>query len=233
MRSLYYPTASLESRFSRLGVGLFTSLLDVRLIVPLNDGIRCRRAFVARIGAEIVLPRTARHLYCELVQRGLKQFYVMRICAADDERERDANPVDQQTSFAPIFSPDPWGWGPRIRLQAALCASRRLYSANSMQWLPSRHTQPGRLATDEERSPPAASSESANVRHWRCQTRVEEPSIGNPCATRKRWRRRSDAAAWACDHRQVCEDKRDPRTVVGQGSTAQPSPKTHLRLSMT
>ena len=85
MRSLYYPTASLESRFSRLGVGLFTSLLDVRLIVPLNDGIRCRRAFVARIGAEIVLPRTARHLYYELVQRSLKQFYVMRICAADDE----------------------------------------------------------------------------------------------------------------------------------------------------
>jgi hypothetical protein len=29
-----------------------------------------------------------------LVQCGLKQFYVMRVCAAGDERERDANPVD-------------------------------------------------------------------------------------------------------------------------------------------
>ena len=122
MRSLHYPTASLESRFGQLVVSLFTSLLNVWLIVPLNDCIRCRRALVARIGAEIVLPRSARHLHYELVQRGLKQFYVMRICAAGDERERDANPVDQQASFAPIFFPDPWGWGPRIRLQAALCA---------------------------------------------------------------------------------------------------------------
>ena len=86
MRSLYYPTASLESRFSQLGVGLFTSLLDVRLIVPLNDGIRCRRAFVARIGAKIVLPRVTRHLDHDLVQRSLKQVDVMRVCAAGDER---------------------------------------------------------------------------------------------------------------------------------------------------
>ena len=233
MRSLHYPTASLESRFLQLVVGLFTSLLDVWFIVPLNHGIRCRRALVARIGAKIVLPRSARHLHYELVQRGLKQFYVMRICAAGDERERDANPVDQQASFAPIFSPDPWGWGPRIRLQAALCASRRRYSANSMRWLPSRHTRPVRLATDEERSPPAATSESANALRWRCQTRVEEPSIGSPCATRKRWRRISGAPPWACDRHQVCEDKRDPLTAVGQEAMAQLSPKTHLRQSMT
>jgi hypothetical protein len=233
MRSLHYPTASSKSRFVQLVVGLFASLLDVRLIVPLNDCIRCRRALVAGIGAEIVLPRSARHLHYELVQRGLEQFYVMRVCAAGDERERDANPVDQQTSFAPIFSPDPWGWGPRIRLQVALCASRRRCSAHSMQWLPSRHTRPVLLATDEERSPPAAASESANVQHWRCQTGVEEPSIGSPCATRKRWRRRSGAAAWACDRRQVCEDRRDPLTALEKESKAQPSPKTHLRQSMT
>ena len=233
MRSLHYPTASLESRFGQLVVGLFTSLLDVWLIVPLNDCIRCRRALVARIGAEIVLPRSARHLHYKLVQRGLKQFYVMRVCAAGDDRERDANPVDQQASFAPIFFPDPWGWDPRIRLQAALCASRRRYSANSMQWLPSRHTRPVRLATDEERSPPAATSESANVLHWRCQTRAVEPSIGNRCATRKRWRKRFGAAAWACGRHQACEDKRDSLTAVEEESMAQPSPKTHPRQSMT
>jgi len=214
-------------------MGLFASLPDVRLIVPPNGCIRCRRALVARTGAEIVLPRSARHRHYQLVQRGLKQFYVMRVCAAGDERERDANPVDQQASLAPIFSPDPRDWGPRIRLQAALCASRRRCSANSMQWLPSRRTQPVRLATDEERSPPAAIFENANVQHWRCQTRVEEPSIGSPCATRKRWRRRSGAAAWACDRHQVCEDKRDSLTAVGEQSMAQPSPKTHLRQSMT
>jgi len=233
MRSLHYPTASLESRFGQLVVGLFTSLLDVWLIVPLNDCIRCRRALVARIGAEIVLPRLARHLHYNLVQRGLKQFYVMRVCAAGDERERDANPVDQQASFAPIFSPDPWGWGPRIRSQVVLCASRRRYSAISTRWLPSRHTRPDRLATDEERSPPAATSESANGLHWRCQTRVGELSIGSLCATRRRWRRRSGAATSACGRHQACEDKRDPPTAVGEQSTAQPSPKTHPRQSTT
>ena len=107
MRSHHHPSASLESRFGQLVVSLFTSLLDVRLIVPLNDCIQCRRALVAGIGAEIVLPRSARHLYKELVQHGFKQFYVMRVCAAGDERERDANPVDQQAWFAPIFFPDP------------------------------------------------------------------------------------------------------------------------------
>ena len=86
MGSLHYPTASLEARFGELFMSLFASLLDVRLIVPFNDGIRCRRTLVARIGAEIVLPRSARHLHHELVQRGLKQFYVMRVCAAGDER---------------------------------------------------------------------------------------------------------------------------------------------------
>src|SRR5664279_5671292 len=165
MRSLHYPTASLEARFRELFMGLFASLLDVRFIVPLNDRIRCRRALVARIGAKIVRPRSARHLYHELVQRGFKQFYVMRVCAAGDERERDANPVDQQASLAPIFSPDPWGWDQRIRSQVVLCASRRRYSANSMQWLPSRHTRPDRNATNEERNLPAATSENANVQH--------------------------------------------------------------------
>ena len=196
--SLHYPQASLESSFCVIVMGLFASLPDVRLIVPLDDCIRCRRALVARVGAKIVLSRSARHLHHDLVQRGFKQLYVMRVCAAGDERERDANPVDQQASLAPIFSPDPWGWDQRIRSQVVLCASRRRYSTNSMQWLPSRHTRPDRNATNEERNLPAATSENANVQHWRCQTRAEEPSIGNQCATRKRWLKRSGAAAWAC-----------------------------------
>jgi len=86
MRPLHDPTAGLESRYCELLVGIFAPLLDVSLIVPLNDCIRCRRALVARIGAEIVLPRSTRHLHDELVQRGLKQFYVMRVCAAGDDR---------------------------------------------------------------------------------------------------------------------------------------------------
>ena len=86
MGSLHDPTASFESWIGQLFMGLFTSLLDVRLIVPFNVRIQCRRALVAHIGAEIVLPRSSRHLYDDLVLRGLKQFYVMRVCAAGDER---------------------------------------------------------------------------------------------------------------------------------------------------
>lgn len=86
MRSLHDPAAGLESRYRELVMGLFAPLLDVRLIVPFYNCVRCRRALVARIGAEIVLPRSTRHLHDKLVQRGLKQLYVMRVCAAGDDR---------------------------------------------------------------------------------------------------------------------------------------------------
>lgn len=86
MGSLHDPTARFEPWIGPLFIRLFTSLLDVRLIVPFNDRIRCRRALVACVGAEIVLPCSARHLYHDLVQRGLKQLYVMRVRAAGDER---------------------------------------------------------------------------------------------------------------------------------------------------
>src|ERR1035437_3153352 len=102
-----------------------------------------------------------------------------------------------------------------------------------MRWLPSRHTRPVRLAKDEERSLPTATSENANVLRWRCQTRLEGLSIGSPCATRKRWRRIPGVVAWACDRHQACEDKRESLTAAGEESMAQPSPKTHLRQSMT
>ena len=86
MCPLHDPTAGLKSRYRDLFMGLFTPLLDVRLIVPFDNCVRCWRALVARIGAEVILPRSARHLHYELVQRGLKQFYVMRVCAAGDDR---------------------------------------------------------------------------------------------------------------------------------------------------
>jgi|SRR5580700_7424854 hypothetical protein len=61
MRSLHYPTASLESRFGELVMGLFASLPDVRFIVPFDDCIRCRRAkrtntTKARVRAKVDYP---------------------------------------------------------------------------------------------------------------------------------------------------------------------------------
>jgi len=86
MSSLHYPSVRFESRLGELIMGLFASLPDVRIIVPFDDCIRCRHALVARIGAKVVLPRSARHLHYELVECGFKQFYVMRVCAAGDDR---------------------------------------------------------------------------------------------------------------------------------------------------
>ena len=86
MGPLDYPASSLESRCCELFLGLFAPLLDVRLIVPFGNCNRCRCALIARVSAKIVLPRSARHLHHEPVQRGFKQFYIMRVCAAGDER---------------------------------------------------------------------------------------------------------------------------------------------------
>jgi hypothetical protein len=65
-------------------MGLFAPLLDVRLIVPFDDHLRGRRALIACVCAKIVVPRSAWYLRHELVERGFKQFYVMRVCAAGD-----------------------------------------------------------------------------------------------------------------------------------------------------
>ena len=95
MGPFHHPAARLEFWIYPLFMRLFASLLDVRLVVSFDRRLERRFAFIARIGAEIVLAGAPRRLDYDFVQRGLKQFDVMRVCAAGDERERDANPVDQ------------------------------------------------------------------------------------------------------------------------------------------
>jgi len=118
----------------------FRAVADMRPIVPFT--LRSMPArLVARIGAEIVLPRSTRHLHDELVQRGLKQFYVMRVCAAATIDNGTPIRRTSRLRLRPFFSPIR-GVGATHSVASGLCASRRRYSANSMQWLPSRRTQP-------------------------------------------------------------------------------------------
>jgi hypothetical protein len=67
-------------------MGFFSSLLDMRVIVPFNHCVGRGCALVARIGAQIVLSSAAWHFQHHLVQRSIEQFYVMCVCAAGDER---------------------------------------------------------------------------------------------------------------------------------------------------
>jgi len=45
------------------------------------------------------------------IENGRQLRNIMPIGSGHDERQRDATSVYQQMALAPIFSPDPWGWG--------------------------------------------------------------------------------------------------------------------------
>ena len=68
--SFHHPTAGLISGLCALGMGLFSPLLDVRLIVAGQYGIPGRHAFLARICAEVLLLRAGVWLrHHHLIQR--------------------------------------------------------------------------------------------------------------------------------------------------------------------
>jgi hypothetical protein len=122
MGSFDHPAACFPAWQVTFGLRFFFALLDMRLIVAGNRCLEGWIALVSSIGAEILRlfgvrfrPRQRRS-----VQGGLQQFHVMHVGSAGDERQRDATRVDQQTSLAPIFFPDPWGSVPRIRWPMAL-----------------------------------------------------------------------------------------------------------------
>ena len=122
MGSFDHPAARFPTWLVAFGLRFFFTLLDMRLIVAGNRRLEGRIALVSSIGAEILRllgvrfwPRQHRS-----VQGGLQQLHIMYVGSAGDERQRDATRVDQQTSFAPIFFPDPWGSVPRIRWPMAL-----------------------------------------------------------------------------------------------------------------
>jgi len=89
-------------------MGLFAPLLDMRPIVPFHNCVRCRRALVARIGAEIVLPARpgiSMTSWSSVASSSFTSCVFAPLATIDNGTPI---PVDQQASFAPIFFPDPW-----------------------------------------------------------------------------------------------------------------------------
>lgn len=133
-----------------------------------------RIAHVAGIQAQIllVLPtcdfRPRNH---DLSQSPVQQFGVVQICAADGDRQRDPTGVDQQASFAALFSPDPSGSDLRIRSLTEPCPWFRRRPATARQYGASRHIQRGQPATASGKSRPYTSSESVDAPRSRHQTR--------------------------------------------------------------
>jgi hypothetical protein len=56
----------------------------------------------------------------QTTQHCLQLAHVMSVGSGDDQRQRDATPVDQQMALAPIFFPGPSGWDPRPLLPGGL-----------------------------------------------------------------------------------------------------------------
>jgi hypothetical protein len=154
----------------------------------------------------------------------------MHVGPARDERQRDATPVDQQTSFAPFFSPDPWGWAPRTRWPRELSPSPRPRFASPRQYLPSRRTRPTRLATRPRRNPPGAIAENADGSHWHFHIPSARLSTDNPCAGHTRSRQTPCAAASVSARLPVGVDTCALPNVGERVSAALLSPKTRRKL---
>ena len=141
-------------------------------------------------------------------QRLRQQRNIRRLCAADDERQRDATSVHQETPLAPIFFPDPWDSAPRLRAPTALCSTSRQYSAISRRYMTSHHTPRGRPARGVQRSRRPANARNADEWRWDSQIgRRATPSIECRFAAHRRCRRRPAEEARACGQLLVCEHR--------------------------
>ena len=157
---------------------------------------------VAFVRAQVLAPPPGRlgasdH---DAVQGFSQQFHVVPVGPADDKRERDASPVDQQTAFGAFFFPDPWGCCPRLPEPAVLCLESRQCSAIPRRSLPDHHIRPGPPATADGKTLPRAIVESDGEWPWHCQNSWARPSTDNRSAAHTRWRQRRDADPGACAH---------------------------------
>jgi len=167
-------------------------------VVPNISGVHAKRLRTGELW-----PRSRAN---DAPQSRLQQLYVMPIGPACDQRQRDATRVDQKASLASIFSPDPWGSAPRIRLPEEPCAWPHRCFASARRCPPSRRIRRVRPATGGEKSQRVAIVESVHEPRWNYRIHAARPSTGSPYATHKRWRKRSVGRESACVPRRVVDD---------------------------
>ena len=199
MRSFHPPSAGrLLPSADRFG--FLADLPHMRNITAFAHNRGGGLATVAFIGTQVLATPTGRlgspnH---NAVQCLGQQFHIMPVGPADDKRERDASPVDQQTAFGAFFSPDPWGCCPPLPAPMELCPGCRQCSAIPKQSLPDRRIRLNRPATVGGRIPPLATAESDGEPPWHCQNSWAKLSTDNPSATHTQWRRTRSAVLTAC-----------------------------------
>ena len=121
MTSFDHPSPLSRRRF-RDAVRRRATLLQGRCIAFVLGGLPGGLAGVPFIPAQILGGEGIRLRspndplgQCLRPQRDIRRF-----CLADDKGQRHPTPVNQETPFAPMFSPDPWGSAPRPRAPAEL-----------------------------------------------------------------------------------------------------------------
>lgn len=172
----------------------------VRNIAALPHLLVCGFARVALVHAEVLGTALCRlrpwnH---DRVQCLCQQLHVVPIGPGDDKRERGATAVHQQAALGPFFSPDLSGYFPPPLGPKGPCPESRPNFAIPRQSLPSRRTPPVPHATNERKSPLAATAGNDGESRWRCRNSWATPSTDNRCAARTRWRRKYRAVKWAC-----------------------------------
>jgi hypothetical protein len=171
MSTFNYPSSPTSpwqrNPFRRLPTLLQRGRIPLRL-----TGVPCRFPRISFVAAEIDRDAISRitPLQDALRQRGRQQRNIRRFRAADDEGQRDATPVHQETLLAPIFFPDPWGSGPQFPALTAICSTIHRDFARPRQCCASRHTPSGRLATAVQTIPRPAIPKNIDESHWDSQT---------------------------------------------------------------
>lgn len=105
--SFNHPAARFGVRVAILNEPLFGARFHARMVVMFPGDLADRIAHVACIKAEILVvfpPSDFRTRNGDLCQRPIQQLGVVKICAADGDRQREPTAVHQQTAFAPFFS---------------------------------------------------------------------------------------------------------------------------------
>jgi hypothetical protein len=222
------PSRWLRNPIRRLPALLQGGRIPLRLAgLP---GCRPRVAFVTAEPDRDPIPRISPAQHA-LRQGFRQQRNIRRFRAADDEGQRDATPVHQETLLAPVFFPDPWGSVPQLPGLTAICSTSHQYSATPRQCCASRHTPSVLLATGVQRTPRPAILKNIGESHWDSRTVLSATlSTECRCAGHRRSPQRLVCRARVSVLRPVGVDIPDSDRVAVWGSKAPLFAKRYLRL---
>ena len=171
MTSLNYPSAGFVVRIFPFHFDFLAPLFDMRDVAPLQTFIQCRFTAISFISTQMMRASYLRFrtLYHDVIQRIRKQFHVVGLGSADDDRQWDSTAVYENASLGSFFFPDLWDLAPLPQLPAVPCSLSHRYFAISMQFLPSHRTRQGLLSKVFQINRQPAIQENTDGAHSHCQ----------------------------------------------------------------